>query len=264
MTSQPRKIDFLPRVVERPVEMQVLCLGLSRTATMSLFTALKKLGYNPYHCSVATSNKGHCAHWCESLNAKITGVGRVFGREEFDKLLGNYSAITDMPCVNHYAELLKAYPDAKVILTTRDPDKWVASFESSFYAILDSPLWTAVKYLLPAAMSFRQLILLALTDWTKGHPHDRAALRAAILPHNAEIRRIVPPEKLLEHTPKDGWEPLCRFLNKGIPNEPYPYVNIGGNPYRLWIIGLTIKFFIDYGFWIIGVVGIWSAWRFFR
>ena len=54
-----------------------------------------------------------------------------------------------MPCVNHYAELLVAYPDAEVILTTRDPDKWVASFDASFYAILDSPIWSIVRYILP-------------------------------------------------------------------------------------------------------------------
>ncbi|PQE20104.1 hypothetical protein CJF30_00001398 [Rutstroemia sp. NJR-2017a BBW] len=39
----------------------------------------------------ATRNKNHCLYWCESLTAKITGNGKVFGREEFDKILGQFS-----------------------------------------------------------------------------------------------------------------------------------------------------------------------------
>jgi hypothetical protein len=59
-----------------------------------------------------------------------------------------------MPCANFPDELIAAYPDAKVILTTRDPDKWIASVESSFYRIIDSPTWKIVPYILPVCISF--------------------------------------------------------------------------------------------------------------
>lgn len=41
-----RLIDSYPGTRNKP--MRVLCLGMSRTGTMSLFTALQKLGYKPY------------------------------------------------------------------------------------------------------------------------------------------------------------------------------------------------------------------------
>ena len=49
--------------------------------------------------------------------------------------------------------------------------------------------------------------------------------------HNEYVRRIVPSERLLEFDPKDGWEPLCRFLDIAVPTDeagkklPYPHEN---------------------------------------
>lgn len=39
------------------------------------------------------------------------------------------------------------------------------------------------------------------------------------------IRGLVPKERLLEWTVEDGWNPLCEFLGKPIPDEPFPHVN---------------------------------------
>jgi hypothetical protein len=43
--------------------------------------------------------------------------------------------------------------------------------------------------------------------------------------HNAWVREQVPKEKLLEMDLAGGWEPLCKFLNKPVPNEPFPRMN---------------------------------------
>lgn len=55
-----------------------------------MFTALNKLGYKSYHATEVTQNL-HLVEWNEGLEAKVTGNGKPFGREEFDKLLGSYS-----------------------------------------------------------------------------------------------------------------------------------------------------------------------------
>lgn len=39
------------------------------------------------------------------------------------------------------------------------------------------------------------------------------------------IRGLVPKERLLEWSVEDGWEPLCSFLGKPVPGEPFPHVN---------------------------------------
>lgn len=39
------------------------------------------------------------------------------------------------------------------------------------------------------------------------------------------MRRNVPSDRLLEFSVTDGWEPLCEFLNVGIPDTPFPHLN---------------------------------------
>lgn len=41
----------------------------------------------------------------------------------------------------------------------------------------------------------------------------------------------LPRERLLEWSVKDGWEPLCKFLGKPVPDEPFP----NGNPTTEWV-----------------------------
>ncbi|KAF7932102.1 uncharacterized protein EAE97_009123 [Botrytis byssoidea] len=206
MTFRTRKIDTLSSITKRERDMQVLCLGLSRTSTMSLQEALNKLGYGTYHCRVAAPTEGHIPLWLEGFDAKLNGNGKSFGREEFDKILTGFS-LPDMPAVNFSEELLIAYPDAKVILTTRDPDKWIGSVERSIYAIIHSRLWFILKIVLPEALPFRQLLLTALIDWSNGNLEDRTALRTGFISHNEKIRKLA-RGRLLEFSPRDEWGTL--------------------------------------------------------
>ena len=42
---------------------------------------------------------------------------------------------------------------------------------------------------------------------------------------NDRIKNTVPAEKLLEYEVKDGWKPLCDFLECSVPDEPFPHSN---------------------------------------
>jgi hypothetical protein len=53
-----------------------------------------------------------------------------FIRETLRHICQGYLAVTDAPASMLVEELLDAYPDAIVIITTRDTDKWWASFEA--------------------------------------------------------------------------------------------------------------------------------------
>ena len=70
--------------------------------------------------------------------------------------------------------------------------------------------------------------------------------------HVEEVKRHVPSEKLLVFSCKDGWEPLCRFLDVVVPEEPFPHVNdakefqgilngmtMGGNIVIAVVVGLV-------------------------
>ena len=116
------------RECRRTVPMRLLALGLGRTGTASLRTALEELGFtSTYHMMCASvENPPDCLMWSDALAAKYDGVG-TFGREQWDQLFGHCQAVCDWPCVAFAKELVEAYPEAKVLVTTRDVDSWHAS-----------------------------------------------------------------------------------------------------------------------------------------
>ena len=47
--------------------------------------------------------------------------------------------------------------------------------------------------------------------------------------HNLYVKSTVPEEDLLIWNVKEGWEPLCKFLEKAVPEEPFPHDNKTGD-----------------------------------
>jgi hypothetical protein len=189
--------------------------------------ALQILGYHDcYHFYNIYQNVSDCDMWIEALEAKYHGKGK-FGRAEFDKLLGHCMAVTDAPCTAFAPELIDAYPEAKVILVERDIEAWYRSFQHILDPIFRTDFWIA-SILDPYWMGklYRMTIL-----WIEGHfgattlAKGQENCRRVYQEHSAEIRRVTPKERLLEYQLGSGWEPLCKFLGKEVPNMPFPNVN---------------------------------------
>ncbi|KAK2759936.1 hypothetical protein FQN54_002672 [Arachnomyces sp. PD_36] len=214
----------------RQVPMKVLALGYSRTGTKSLRDALLTLGYDhTYHTFDAVFlNPQDCKTWLDALNAKCDGVGKKFGREEFDQLLGHCQAVTDMPAAFFAPELIEAYPEAKVILTTRDIDEWHSSVKSTIEAANTNPLSTLLgltSTLLLMPNRWNRPLFKKLDQVLYANDFD-ANGRTSYLQHYQLVRSLVPPERLLEYHVSDGWEPLCSFLGVPVPEgEDVPFVN---------------------------------------
>ena len=51
-----------------------------------------------------------------------------------------------------------------------------------------------------------------------------------------EVKASVPEEKLLVFDVKEGYAPLCKFLGKPVPNEPFPHLN--STPFFRWVLQL--------------------------
>lgn len=68
--------------------------------------------------------------------------------------------MTDAPCANFVDELIAAYPDAKVVLTTRDDEPWLRSMEASYYDILGVSAWPFVRWLDPVSITALSRLLL--------------------------------------------------------------------------------------------------------
>ena len=70
----------------------------------------------------------------------------------------------------------------------------------------------------------------------EGDTSTAAGLAGAMERWNDTVKRTVPPERLLGRDLRDGWEPLCGFLDVPVPDEPLPRLNDTAS-FREGIIG---------------------------
>lgn len=215
----------------RKVPMQVLSLGMSRTGTLSMQEALTTLGYPTYHFSSIFANVKDADMWREALNAKFHPPNPSFDyKRHFDQLLGHVSAVTDTPSVLFWRELLEAYPDVKIVLVERNEDKWFSSFEGLVKGTLAPFQQKVLRYTDP--FNFGR-VLAVTAEYMKAFAGSSkpegvmANARTSYRAHYASIRAAVPKEKILEYRLGSGWEPLCQFLGRPVPEGPFPKRNEG-------------------------------------
>ncbi|MCE9522575.1 MAG: sulfotransferase family protein [Alphaproteobacteria bacterium] len=187
--------------------LKVVGSGLGRTGTKSMQTALNMLGFGPCHHMVEVfAHPESVPLWIEA------GAGRP----EWDKIFAGYNAMVDYPGSFYWRQLAAHYPDAKVLHTERDPDKWFDSTQATIFAP-GSPTTMSEG---PMATFFDSFL-----NNIRGHLHDRAYMTAHFRRHNEEVKRTIPPERLLVYEAGQGWVPLCKFLGVPVPDAPYPSEN---------------------------------------
>jgi hypothetical protein len=191
--------------------LSVIGAGFPRTGTSSLKTALNELGFGPcYHMSEVFTRPDHWPMWEDAAAKRPV---------DWDKLFEGYHSAVDAPSSLFYRELAGHYPDAKIILTTRDPERW---FESTQATVL-APA-AAVRI---AARPPEFLAMMRAIGWHAGDPesHDKDTMIGKLLAHNEEVRRTIAPARLLDWEAAQGWEPLCAFLGVPVPDTPFPRIN---------------------------------------
>ncbi|KAI9741367.1 MAG: hypothetical protein M1834_003084 [Cirrosporium novae-zelandiae] len=204
------------RQCKREVPMKVLALGMGRTGTVSLRAALKRLGYqDTYHMMCASvENPPDCLMWSDAFAAKYDGKGE-WGREQWDQLLGHCQAVCDWPACAFAPELIEAYPEAKIIITTRDVDSWHKSVMKTVYWRVMDPEFRIVHHFSWGAGMYYPMLKKMFDTFFKGDFPNKG--KECFQEHYAEVRKMVKPENLLEYNISDGWEPLCKFLGEPIP-----------------------------------------------
>ncbi|KAJ7289578.1 P-loop containing nucleoside triphosphate hydrolase protein [Mycena rebaudengoi] len=218
------------RGAPRTVPMKVLVLGFCRTGTASMRTALEILEYKDvHHMMVVFNNPLETAMWTEATDAKFFGKGKPYGRKEWDQLLGHCQAITDLPSLLFAEELVSAYPDAKVILTNRDPEEWWSSFNRTIITIWCSRRVRLAEWLDPQhlgrVMPLARRVSSALFECDDAVSVTRERAIARYVQHYDNVRHMVPKERLLEYRVGEGWERLCAFLGHDVPGVEFPRIN---------------------------------------
>ena len=197
--------------------IRVIGAGFGRTGTASLQQALQLLGYDKcYHMREVFEHVGDAKVWSAAMGEQ---------RVDWDTLFAGYQAIVDWPGCTFYQALMQQYPEAKVILTTRDPEKWHASAMQTIYGLRNVPVSEtgSLASILQAIIPMHDHVI-----WD-GTFHGRFAEKEYAIDvfnrHNDEVKRVVPPGRLLVYEARQGWEPLCQFLDMPVPAEPFPHLN---------------------------------------
>jgi hypothetical protein len=189
--------------------LRVIGAGLGRTATFSLKFALEHVGFGPcYHMSeVFAGARRNVPLWLDAVR----------GQPSWDAIFDGFKSTTDYPACTYWCELADYYPDAKVILTVRDPDSWFDSVSETIFAekmqgsLIGTPIGEMMKGVIFDAFDGRVKERTFMTDWFKRR--------------NQRVIAALPPERLLVFSPKEGWQPLCTFLGVAVPDAPFPRVN---------------------------------------
>ncbi len=189
--------------------LKVIGAGLGRTATFSLKFALEHLGLGPcYHMSeVLAGARRNIPLWLDV----------VAGKPDWESIFEGYQSTTDYPACTYWRELAEHYPEAKVVLTTRDPGSWFESVSETIF----SERMNSQTHGSPFGALLQGVALKAFD----GKKDDRAFMTDWFARRNQEVVDTLPPERLLVFHPKQGWEPLCRFLGVPVPEGPFPRVN---------------------------------------
>ncbi|TKA71956.1 hypothetical protein B0A55_05384 [Friedmanniomyces simplex] len=217
---------------DRP--LQVLALGLGRTGTESLALALDNLGFGDvYHGWKTAEQPGCYVQWTRLGSAKYSTHHKnpsLLNRAEFDRVIGHCGAVTDLPTAAFAPEMLRAYPEAKVILNRRrDVDAWYESQKMTI-ATLFADWKTITPCLFEAQLFWTWQCVRFVVFKMAGDDFERNG-REMYLEHyarlEAECRRQ--GREWLDWTVQDGWEPLCKFLDKPVPDHPFPSGNTVGD-----------------------------------
>jgi len=192
------------------VPLQIVGAGLGRTGTHSLKVALEELLGGPcYHMVEVFQHPDHMALWIDGLRGRDV---------DWHALFAGYVATVDWPGSGVWEPIAAAFPDAPVLLSTRaSADEWHRSASRTIFEGMatrgsdDTPR---------AAMNDAMREQFGVPSW-----RDEAACKAAYERHNDHVRAVVPPERLVEWQPSDGWGPLCAALGVPVPPHPFPVTN---------------------------------------
>lgn len=199
--------------------MKVIGAGFGRTGTDSIRHALEfLLDGRCYHMKELATRHDHGERWSDF----VAGRGM-----DWAALFEDYEATVDWPGANYYAEIMAAFPEAKVLLSVRDPESWFDSFQELVRVMKVISVFSFI----PRLRLMKRLHDVAV--WREFEDlEDRAKCIEVFERHIEAVKAHVPEERLLVFRVQEGWDPLCEFLNVDVPKVPFPHVNSRGDIQR--------------------------------
>jgi hypothetical protein len=205
------------------MQMKVIGAGLPRTGTLSQKVALEMLGFGPcYHMVNVLTDLPLARQWEQAMDAEV----------DWDEIFGEHESTVDWPGSFFYRELADAYPDAKVVLSVRDPEAWERSMLDTIWGLFhgQSVMAHISKTREDVDPEWRAYMDMMRRMWAAQGVFSGPELRPgqlveAITRYQEQVQRNIPEDRLLVWSVQDGWEPLCRFLEVDVPQAEFPRLN---------------------------------------
>lgn len=195
--------------------LKIIGAGFGRTGTFSLKLALEQLGFGPcYHMYEVREHPQLLAPWLAALQGELP---------DWDKVFAGYTSQVDWPASYYWKELHSAYPDAKVILSVRDPEAWYTSLQATIV-----PSVTIGREMGDNAHAKAASDMIYQTIYQglfQGRMSDKPFVMSVFRKHIQEVRDTIPANQLLEFDAREGWGRLCKFLAVPVPSTAYPETN---------------------------------------
>ena len=196
------------------MSLQIIGAGFGRTGTNSLKLALERLGFGPcHHMFEVRDNPGQLPNWEAAARGETV---------DWDDVFHGYRSQVDWPGARYWRELVQHFPEAKVILSVRDPDAWFDSVQATIAPFIAargthaSPHANAI-----AEMAYQAIVAQLFDDRMSERDHATRVFRE----HVAQVQSEIPAERLLTFDLRDGWQPLCEFLGVQVPEILFPRTN---------------------------------------
>lgn len=204
--------------------MKLIGAGMPRTGTLTQKMALEMLGLGPtYHMVNVLADLEQAKLWERALD----------GEAPWSEIFDGYASTVDWPGGYFYKELIDVYPDAKVLLSVREPEAWERSMRETVWAVRNGEslirlLSSAQAHVNPQWAGFVKMIDGLLWQgkgtFAAGHAEPQQLIET-MLRHNEEVKAAVPADRLLVWSVKEGWGPLCEFLELPVPEVEFPHIN---------------------------------------
>jgi hypothetical protein len=201
---------------------------------------------------------GPCYHMRDLLADLESGLplweAVAEGKPDWERIFGQAASTVDWPSARFYPELMERYPEAKVLLSVRGGEEWVASMRETVWGIFHGD--SVIHHLSDARACLdplwrRYTTLMRRMTWEEGsgalagETYSDEGLAGVMERWNERVAATVPAERLLVWNPAEGWEPLCEFLEVEVPGEPLPRLN-DTTSFREGIIGGALDSVVEW------------------
>lgn len=194
--------------------LSVIGAGFGRTGTLSLKLALETLGLGPcHHMEEVFTNPAQLPYWQAAIEGR---------QMNWDQVYAGFASTVDWPGTHYWRDLAEFYPQAKVILSVRPTEVWCKSFSATIRKLLEMKDSIPDEYVRSILdMAYQMIAVETFGDAM----HDEVRLRAAFQQRIDEVTASIDSERLLVFDVAEGWEPLCRFLDRPVPDVEFPNIN---------------------------------------